>query len=58
MDSVLVAYGRGDPVPRLTGRVGYMAGKTVTEGQSGGPRLVNWKPYFGPESEDSDPLSS
>lgn len=37
MDATLVMYGRGNPAPRLYGRLGYVAGHKVS-----GTRVVPW----------------
>lgn len=52
LDDVLYAYVDGRL--SLTGRLGYLITRTISETQDHGPRCVPWVPYFGPVRSEEE----
>jgi len=51
-DDTLILVDHTTQRPRLSGRLGYAAAMTITEGEMHGPRLVKWAPYTGPAPKE------
>lgn len=51
LEDVILIRRQGSPTWDMRGRVGWLIGRTVSEGDSQGPHIINWSPYSGPGAE-------